>query len=72
MQGIFFKFGSIGITSIYVVSQERSKDCKKIFQLQVCMTILSMFTISTLVSLIEGGGDRRGGVCRPIFKRRGC
>ena len=64
MQGIFLKLGSIGITSIYVVLQERSKDCKKILQLQVCMTILSMFTFSTLMSQLEGeieGGGGGGG-----------
>ena len=70
MQGIFLKLGSIGITSIYVLLQERSKDCKKILQLQVCMTILSMFTFSTLMSQLEGEIEG-GGACRQIFKRRG-
>ena len=39
MQGTSLKLGSIGITSIYVVSQEMSKACKKTFQL-LFMTIL--------------------------------
>ena len=43
--------GCIGITSIFVVSQEMSKACKKTFQL-LCMTILSRFTFSNdIISL---------------------
>ena len=59
MQEIFLKFGFIGITSIYVISQERSKGFKKMFKRQVCISILFMFTFSNnVISLLSHTMER--------------